>query len=68
MKQLNNGYAEYYYLLEDGTVLNYDTGKIIKPDSRKMYRLKIKDGIYKKISIRQLYKTIYNKPFCYDNI
>lgn len=68
LKQLNNGYADYYYLLEDGTILNYNTGKIIKPDNRKMYRLKTKDGIYKKISIRQLYKAIYNKPLCCDNI
>lgn len=68
MKQINNGYEEYYYLLEDGTIYNADTDKLLKPDSKHLYKLKAKDKSYKKVSIRTLYKTLYNRPFSKDEI
>ena len=68
MIQLNNGYADYYYLKEDGAIYNAATGKLLEPDSKHLYKLKLKDKGYKKVSIRTLYKALYNKPFCYDDI
>ena len=32
MIQINNGYADYYYLKEDGTIYNAATGKLLKHD------------------------------------
>ena len=68
MIQINNGYEECYYLREDGSIYDADTDKILKPDSKHLYRLKEKGKGYKKVSIRTLYKAIYNKPFCNDTI
>ena len=68
MKQIKNGYEEYYYMQEDGKVINDLTGKEVKPDKQHLLKLKQKEKGYKKISIKNLYKQIYNKPFCYDNI
>lgn len=37
-------------------------------DNKHLYRLKETSKGYKKVSIRTLYKAIYNKPFCDDTI
>ena len=68
MIQLNNGYADYYYLKEDGTIYNAATGKLLKPDSKRLYKLRCKDNGYKKVSARTLYKALYNRPLCHDCI
>ena len=68
MIQLNNGFEEYYYINEDGTIFDSSSGKILKPDSKHLYKLKTKDDKNKKVSIRALYKALYNKPLCYDTI
>ena len=56
MIQLNNGFEEYYYINEDGTIFDSSSGKILKPDRKHLYKLKTKDNKNKKISIRALYK------------
>lgn len=68
MIQINNGYEEYYYLQEDGAIYDAAAGKLLEPDSKHLYRLKQKDNGYKKVSIRTLYKAVYNRPFCHDVI
>ena len=68
MIQLNSGYEDYYYLREDGTIYNAATGKLLKPDSKRLYKLKLKDKGDKKVAVRTLYKALYNKPFCHDGI
>ena len=68
MIQINNGYEDYYYLQENGDIYNAAAGKILEPDGKHLYRLKQKDNGYKKVSIRTLYKAVYNKPFCKDTI
>lgn len=68
MIQINNGYEDYYYLKEDGTIYNAAAGQILEPDGKHLYRLKQKDKGYKKVSIRTLYRALYNKPFCKDTI
>lgn len=68
MKQVNNGYANNYYLTEDGKLYNADTGNYIKFDSRHLVKLKKEDGSYNKIALKTLYRLVYNKPYCKDSI
>jgi hypothetical protein len=68
LKQINNGYAEKYYLTEDGLIYNDETGKYTKPDSSHRFKLQRTDKSYKKIALKPLYKLVYNKQFCIDKI
>ena len=67
MKKIQNGFADYYYLDEDGKVYNSQTQNYIKKYSHS-YKLRTEEGELKSISIKRLYKTVYNKQFCIDNI
>ena len=66
MKQINHGYAEWYYLLEDGSIYNAKTQQTIKPSDKHTYILRTADNHRKKVSLRPLYKLVYNKVFCED--
>ena len=68
MHQINNGFADYYYLTEAGEVYNITTEKYIKPDNNHIFRLKTNENKTKKISLRNLYKLVFNKYFYIDNI
>lgn len=68
MKQIKNGYADYYYLLEDGSVYNAAADMLLKISKKHSYLLKTIDNVRKKVSVKTLYKLVYNKPFCIDNI
>ena len=68
MKQINNGFAECYYLTDTGEVYNNDTGKLLLPDNKHSVKLKTTDGRYKKVSIKTLYKAVYNRAFAIDKI
>lgn len=68
MKQINHNYANYYYLLEDGSLYNADTNQTLKPNIDHIYTLKTLDNKRKKVSLKTLYKLVYNKPFSRDNI
>lgn len=68
MIQLNNGYLDIYYLTEEGTVYNAATQQYMKPDSKHLFVLKREDKTKKKIAQKTLYKLIYNKNYCKDNI
>ena len=68
MKQINNGFAAYYYLLEDGTIYNSAADSIIKPNKEHTFIIRTVDNRRKKISLKTLYKLVYGKIFCIDNI
>lgn len=68
MKQLNNTYKDYYYLCEDGTIYNSDTDTIIKPDKRHLFYLITADNKRKSVSLKPLYRELYNKEYCKDDI
>ena len=68
MKQINNGFMDYYYLNEDGTVYSAAANKIIKPTKGYSIKLYRTDKTRKSITIRELYRMIYNKLFIIDNI
>ena len=67
MKQIKNGYCDYYYLTNDGKVYNNITKKYLKLDKYN-YRLMTKQGIAKKITLKELYKIVYNKIYCIDTV
>ena len=68
MKQINGIYSKNYYLTQNGQI--YDTQKecYLSTYSHHSYRLKTTNGQIKSISLKQLYREIYNKQFCIDNI
>ena len=68
MKQINNGYCEYYYLTKDGQIYNKELDEYRNPDKDKRFYLKKLDGSMKRVSLRKLYDVVYDKPFCEDKI
>lgn len=68
MKQIKEEFADHYYLTEQGTVYNEAAKKEIKPDNNHCFRLLTKEGKLKKISLKRLFKLVYNKNYCIDNI
>lgn len=68
MKQLNNGYADYYYLEEDGTLLNLDTNQKVKLSKDRRYTIKTIDNKRVRITLKKLYKLVYNKHYSRDLI
>lgn len=68
MLQINNGYLPVYYLKEDGTIYNAASNKIIKPDNKHAFYLKTVDGKKKTVSLKTIYRQVFNLPFCEDNI
>ena len=68
MKQIKNGFAEYYYLSEDGTIYNSAADKTIKPNREHTFIIRTINNKRKKISLKTLYKLVYDKNYCIDNI
>lgn len=68
MQAIKNGYAEYYYLTTDGRVYNSKTDNYLIANAKHSYKLLQENGKYKRVSVRTLYKLVYNKLFCIDNI
>lgn len=68
MKQLNNGYASCYYLTREGQIYNSSTKKYLKADSKHSFRLKTEEEKYKRVTLRELYKLVYDEWYCKDTI
>lgn len=65
-KQIKNGFADMYFLTDQGEVLNKESGKYVS-EYNGIYKLKLKDGNkYKGISKKKLYFLVFNKVFCID--
>ena len=67
MKQINNSFCHYYYLTQDGKVFNANSKKYLKMNNYN-YTLMKENGTKQKISLKTLYKLVYNKIYCIDNI
>lgn len=67
MQPINNGYADYYFLTTDGKIYNSKTKKYLSADHKHTFKLLHKSG-QKRISLKALYKLVYGKVFCIDNI
>ena len=67
MKQINNGFKEYYYLTEDGLVYNSSSHKYLKP-CRSSYKLQTQDNSMRSITLSALYDKVYGKRLIQDNV
>ena len=68
MKQINGIYSKNYYLTQNGQVYDKEKDKYLKSYSHHSYKLRTIDNEYKSISLKKLYRQVYNKEFCIDNI
>ena len=68
MKQIKNGFKDYYYLTEKGEVYNAQSNKILKVDNRNAYKLKTIEEKDRSITKKSLYKLVYHKNLCEDDI
>ena len=67
MKQIGNGFATYYYLTTTCEVYSARSKKIIKP-KRNTYKLRTEDKSYEHISKKGLYRLVFDKVWCIDEI
>lgn len=67
MRQINNGFAPYYYLTEQGQIYNSELKRICYKGKTKV-QLRTIDGKRKTTNIKDLYMLVYNKIYCIDNI
>lgn len=67
MKQINNGFDERYYLTKGGEVYDSTRDKYKKADKQHVFKLRTVEGKYKKISLRPLYKLVYDEIYVIDN-
>lgn len=68
MKQLKNGFMPYYYLTEKGELYNSDTNTYAEANKEHRFRIKKEDNTTVRITLKTLYKLVYNTNFCIDNI
>lgn len=68
MQKVNNGFKECYYLTKDGRIYNSDTGNYLKADSKHCFKLKCENDTLKKITLRELYRKVFDELYCEDTI
>lgn len=68
IKQIFNNFQEYYFLTVDGKVYNGKTKNFLTADKKHRFRLKMIDGTYKDVYLKPLYKLVFGKNYCEDNI
>lgn len=68
MKQINNGFMDYYYLTDEGKVYNSNSKVYLKISDGYKYKLKTLDNKFKTITLKKLYKLVFDKVFCIDDI
>lgn len=66
--QIGGIYEEYYYLTEDGLLYDEKRDKYIEPYKKHVFSIKTKEGKFKNIALKTLYRQLYDKEFCVDNI
>lgn len=55
-------------MLDDGTIYDSTTQKIKHPDHRHKYSLIRSDGQWQQVSLRTLYRQVFNKEYYIDDI
>lgn len=68
MNQINNGFDEKYYLTEDGRVFDNKLERFVYRDKKYCYILTSAEGTRKKVALKTLYRLVFDKEFCFDNI
>lgn len=67
MKQLNNTYKDGYYLCEDGRIYDSAMDCYIEADSQHCFTLLTADNQRRRVSIKVLYREVYDREYCIDN-
>ena len=67
IKKIENGFAGYYYLNEDGSVFNRETNSFVEL-KRNSYSLRDSTGKLQRITLKKLYFLVFDKVFCRDTI
>lgn len=62
------GYSDRYTINEQGQIYNHKIQRYITINKRHQYCLRDKDNNVKLVSLKPLYRQIYNKEYCIDNI
>ena len=68
MKQIKGIFLPKYYLTKDGKVYDIQKDSYLSFYSQYSYRLRTTQNTYKSISLKKLYRQLYNKQFCIDTI
>ena len=61
------GFKSYYYL-DNNRIFNAKRQKYMKEVGEYRYKLRTTEGRVKSITIKEIYKKLYNKVFCVDDI
>lgn len=64
--QINNGYKDCYYITEKGDV--YNKSRLLKGFKNHEYRLYTTYGTIERVSLKRLYRLVFNKDFYIDEI
>lgn len=59
---------DYYYIKENGEVVNTSNNNELKVDKGNRYTLMLESGRKKKFTIKALYRACYNKEFTYNDV
>lgn len=59
---------DFYFIDEQGKVYSGRGKKVLRLSIEKKYSLLKKNGKYKSISLKKLYRAVYNKEYCIDEI
>lgn len=63
------GFAKYYLLdTRNNKIYNEVRNKYVKETGEYRYRLRDDNGKIKSVTMKEIYKKLYNKVFCIDNI
>lgn len=64
--QINNGYKDWYYINEKGDV--YNKSRLLKGFKNHEYRLHTTYGTIERVTLKRLYRLVFNKDFYIDEI
>ena len=67
MRQIKNGFKDYYFLTEDGQIYNAKSQTYLKPGISS-HKLQTEDNRRRQISLASLYELVYERPFIQDDI
>jgi hypothetical protein len=62
------GFSDRYILNIDGTITDTKSGETRRKDKRNSFYLQKNDNKYVRISLKKLYRMVYNMEYSHDNI
>lgn len=62
------GYDRRYIIYENGTIFDIDISQYIEISREHKVKLKDKDGKNRYVTLKKLYRKVFDKEYCIDNI